>query len=117
MIATVQGPANLHAKIGSDAASKVVQKGTDVNYDLSKVDAPYMQQYCSYLAEAIITLSTHQDYQQADLYGELSVSMKRMDNSLTTLIESYKEHKQEDVVLEEASSNCPEYCSYPCTLL
>ena len=42
MLATVQGPTNLIGKIGTEATSKVVEKGSDVNYDLSKVDAPYM---------------------------------------------------------------------------
>ena len=46
MIATVQGPENLKTKIGKAAASKVVKKGADVNYDLSKVDAPYLSEFC-----------------------------------------------------------------------
>ena len=42
--------ANLIDKIGAEATSKVVEKGSNVNYSLSKVNAHALQPFCKYLS-------------------------------------------------------------------
>ena len=93
MIDTVKGSENLKPKIGSSATKKVVAKGTNVNYDLSKVDAPYLSEFCQYLADAIKKLSSNQPYRQSNLVDELGDSLDTMEENLKKIIQGFKEGK------------------------
>ena len=58
MISTINDPEKLAKVVGSaKTADQVISKGEEANYDLGKVNAPYMQRFCGYLASAIVHIA------------------------------------------------------------
>lgn len=92
MIATVSGFENLAEKIGMEGATVAQEKASNVNYSLSKMEAPLLRQMAQYLDEAIIQLLNGEDYAYSDLVAELDKCKLGMDATLKSQVENYKKN-------------------------
>ena len=92
MLSTVGGFENLTEKIGSESAAVVQDKANNVNYNLSKIEAPLVRQMCQYLDEAIIQLANNEEYQQSDLVMELDTCHSSMHAKLRSQVDVYKKN-------------------------
>ena len=92
MLSTVGGFENLAEKIGTEAATTVRDKASNVNYSLSNIEAPRMRSMCQYLDEAIVQLSNGEQYQQSDMHAELNSCQSSMHSKLRSQVDKYKQN-------------------------